>query len=74
LRRSADYIYKDEKRGFCSLNDPEYFSFCYLFLDESWEDEDCNNDIDVIVVTGEPDASDHGRSEILLACRIYIKQ
>jgi hypothetical protein len=48
LRRSADYIYKDEKRGFCSLNDPEYFSSCYLFLDKSWEDEDCNNGIDVI--------------------------
>jgi hypothetical protein len=27
-----------------------------------------------MLLTGEPDASDHGRSEILLACRIYIKQ
>jgi hypothetical protein len=74
LKRSLDYVHKEEKRGDCHLNDPYYFSSCTMLLDKQWEEEDSENNIDVIIVTGEPDATDRGKTEILLSCRVLMKE
>jgi hypothetical protein len=44
-----------------------------VLLDKHWEEKDQHNNVNVVLVTGEPDATDRGKSEILLAFRIYIK-
>jgi hypothetical protein len=73
LKRSTDYVYKEEKRGDCPLNDPNYFCSCTMLFNKQWEEADSENNVDVVMVTGEPDAKDRGKTEILLSCRVLMK-
>lgn len=42
-------------------------------MDESWEDDDLKNGVDIVIISGRPGRKDKGKSTILLCFKIYLE-